>query len=243
MQRRGRFVGQWTRIAESRVWQRLQREQHRRRLFAGLARLLRQNRERARLLYQRTIALLVGGLCRLIGEVTLLVGRCGGFLGQIPLLVGRFALFLRERLLDLSLIALVNRVDGERSGQQGERESGGQSGERAPRDAFRLLRLPCASVGNVLEPLRLRALPADVHGLARLDELRLQGGRRRRLFGLVHDPFVGQPNVRGGQKPAVRGLSNLLPLLGKAQIAGMLAQPIRIDIEGVDQFGEPGPEA
>ena len=54
----GRRLGrQRTRAAKPRVRQRLQRQQHRRRLIARLARLLREDRERARLLQQGPVAL------------------------------------------------------------------------------------------------------------------------------------------------------------------------------------------
>ena len=66
MQGRRRLVGERTLAAETRLWQRLQREQHRGWMVARRARLLSEDRQRARLIEQRTVALAVRDAERLL---------------------------------------------------------------------------------------------------------------------------------------------------------------------------------
>jgi len=81
MQSGGRLGRPRTRAAKARVRQRLQGQQHRRRLIARLARLLRKGRKRARLLHSGPVALFVGGLGSFLGQVALFVGRRCSCLG------------------------------------------------------------------------------------------------------------------------------------------------------------------
>jgi hypothetical protein len=114
MQRRGRVVRQRPHAAKPWLGQRLERQQHRRRLIALAARLLREDRQRARFLEQGLIAPFVGRLCGRLGQIALFTGGRRSLLGKIALVLSHLALFggnslrlIRERLLDLSLIALM----------------------------------------------------------------------------------------------------------------------------------------
>ena len=96
IQGRRRFGRDWTLAAKPCARQSLQRKQHRGRLIAGLACLLREDRERTRLLQQGPVALFVGRLSRYLRQVALFQRVVPLGLGGFGRLQRRFALLVGD---------------------------------------------------------------------------------------------------------------------------------------------------